>query len=383
MNGLADSLYNVYSEKKTARELWESLDRKYKTKDAGAKKFIVGKLLDYKMIDSKPVISQVQELQVLLHEIHEEGMVLSETFQVAAIIEKLPPAWNDFKNYLKHKRKEMNIEELIKKNSKAKRFAGGGSKLGPKKDTFKKKFLCKCYICGGPGHKSAECKKPKRNRETNLLEDISKEVSNMDLCAVIFEVNMVGSNPREWWIDTGVTCHVCYDKDMFATLDESENDKVVLSKCGMFVGKDYVCNGLFKLNVMAIKPKINKVNASIYLLESSNLWHDETIEKFVHYKSEVENQLDKKIKVLRSDRGGAYESPFAEFCSQHGIKHERTAPYSPQQNGVAERKNRTLKEIMNALLLSSGLSQNMWWEAVLTANYHLNKVPRKKQDKSP
>ena len=42
-----------------------------------------------------------------------KGMMLSETFQVAAIIEKLPPAWKDFKNYLKHKRKEMNVEELI------------------------------------------------------------------------------------------------------------------------------------------------------------------------------------------------------------------------------------------------------------------------------
>ena len=59
------------------------------------------------MVDYKIVVSQVQELQVILHEIHDEGMMLSETFQVAAIIEKLPPAWKDFKNYLKHKKKEM------------------------------------------------------------------------------------------------------------------------------------------------------------------------------------------------------------------------------------------------------------------------------------
>lgn len=81
LNSLADSLYIVYSSMKTAKELWESLDRKYKTEDAGAKKFIVGRFLDYKMVDSKPVISQVQELQVILHEIHAEGMVVSETFQ--------------------------------------------------------------------------------------------------------------------------------------------------------------------------------------------------------------------------------------------------------------------------------------------------------------
>ena len=79
------------------------------------------------------------------------------------------------------------------------------------------------------------------------------------------------------------------------------------------------------------------------------------IEKFVLYKNEVQNQLNKKIKVLRSDRGGEYESSFVEFCSQHGIIHETTTPNSPQSNGVAERKNCTLKEMMNAMLLSSGL----------------------------
>lgn len=67
------------------------------------------------MVDSKTVISQVQEIHIILSEILAEGMMLSETFQVAAIIEKLPPAWKDFKSYLKHKRKEMNFEGLVVK----------------------------------------------------------------------------------------------------------------------------------------------------------------------------------------------------------------------------------------------------------------------------
>ena len=117
----------------------------------------------------------------------------------------------------------------------------------------------------------------------------------------------------------------------------------------------------------------------VYLLRSK----DEVVEKFVLYKNEVENQLNKTIKVLRSDRGGEYESPFVDICAQYGIIHETTAPYSPQSNGVAERKNRTLKEMMNAMLISSGLPQNMWGEAILTANHLLNKVPKKKADKTP
>ncbi|XP_076912852.1 uncharacterized protein LOC143571261 [Bidens hawaiensis] len=113
LNGLVDALYNVYSSIKTSKELWESLEKKYKTEDAGTKNFVVARFLDYKMVDSKTIISQVQELKVILHDIFAKGMTLSETFQVAAMIEKLPHSWVEFKNYLKHKRKEMTIDDLI------------------------------------------------------------------------------------------------------------------------------------------------------------------------------------------------------------------------------------------------------------------------------
>ena len=71
---------------------------------------------------------------------------------------------------------------------------------------------------------------------------------------------------------------------------------------------------------------------------------------FLSYKAEVENQLDRKIKRIRSDRGGEY-IPLNDYCEKEGIIHEVTPPYSPKSNGVAERKNRTLKEMMNSLLL--------------------------------
>ena len=82
---------------------------------------------------------------------------------------------------------------------------------------------------------------------------------------------------------------------------------------------------------------------------------DEAIEKFVIYKNEIENQLNKKINVLRSDRGGEYESSFVDVCPQHVITHETTTPYSSQSNGVVKGNNYTLKEMMNAMLISSGL----------------------------
>ena len=205
-----------------------------------------------------------------------------------------------------------------------------------------------------------------------------------------------------------------------------EADKVVVSKSGMFVGKGYVSNGLFKLNVMTVKHKImNKTNASfVYVLEYSNLWNgrlrhvnygslkrlinlnhiptfqidikhkcetcveakrtrlsfqtigrntehldmihsdicdlkfaqtrggnkyfitlvddstkhcyvyllmskDETLEKFILYKIEVENHLSGKIKLIRSDCASEYVTLVGDYCAQHGIRHEATPPFSP------------------------------------------------------
>ena len=93
---------------------------------------------------------------------------------------------------------------------------------------------------------------------------------------------------------------------------------------------------------------------------------------FKYHKNKVGNQLDKKIKVTRSDRGGEYEPPFGKFWLQHGIIHQTTAPYSPRQNGVPKRKNGTLKEMMNDMLISSGLPHNLLGDAILSVNYILN-----------
>ena len=89
LNGLDDSLYNVYNPIPMAKKLWVSLDKKYKTEDADTKKLVIGRFLKYKMVDSKIVISQVQEFHLILYEIEAEGMFLLETFQVATILEKL------------------------------------------------------------------------------------------------------------------------------------------------------------------------------------------------------------------------------------------------------------------------------------------------------
>jgi len=87
------------------------------------------------------------------------------------------------------------------------------------------------------------------------------------------------------------------------------------------------------------------------------------------------------IKRLRSDRCGEYYDP--NYFQSTGIIHEVIAPYTPQQNSVAERKTRTLTEMVNAMLSKSGLSEVFWGEAMLTSCYILNRVPNKRNSITP
>jgi transposase InsO family protein len=76
------------------------------------------------------------------------------------------------------------------------------------------------------------------------------------------------------------------------------------------------------------------------------------------------------IKRLRSDRGGEYfPITFDEFCEEHGIIHERTPPYSPEFNRTAERKNRTLTDLVNAMSDTASLSKEWWRETILTISH--------------
>ena len=567
LDRLENNLYDIYSSYKTAKEVWEMLEKKYKTKDAGAKKFVIGKFLKYNMADTKTVIKQVEKIQVLIHELHAEGCAISEQFQVGSIIEKLPPSWRDFKVYLKHKRREMTMEDLILRlrveedhrkgdsvdgaranviesepstKQKFQKFKGKKmSKLKQKGKDFKK-IKGSCWVCGKAGHKAQECRHRKDQTVTRTNQAHVHEFDD-NFVAVVIETNMV-SNVKGWWIDTGATRHICGDKNLFSEykhMDDGEklymgnssasnvegkgnvllkftsgkvvtltdvllvpeirknlvsgpilckkgfklvfeSDMFILTKAGMYVGKGYLTEGLFKLNVLVTNTMNNNKNTSVYIVDSFVLWHarlghvnnrsiyrmvnlnllpkfdvnihnkcetcteskfarqsfksvqersnellslihsdlcdfkaipsrggknyfitfiddyskycyvyllhskDEALNSFKTYKAEVENQLEKKIKVIRSDRGGEYESAtFSDFCAQYGIVHQTTAPYTPEQNGVAERKNRTLREMINSMLNSSGLPHNLWGEALLTANFILNRIPFKNSNKSP
>jgi hypothetical protein len=109
-----------------------------------------------------------------------------------------------------------------------------------------------------------------------------------------------------------------------------------------------------------------------------------TFEKFKEFQSEVENQYGKKNKTLRSDCGGEYLSHgFSSHLKSCGIVPQLTPPGTPQRNGVSERRNRTLLDMVRSMMSQSNLPLSFWGYALETATFTLNRVPSKSVVKTP
>ena len=105
---------------------------------------------------------------------------------------------------------------------------------------------------------------------------------------------------------------------------------------------------------------------------------DRVLDAFRNFQTYVTNHYHAKIKILRSDNGGEYTSnAFKQHLSQYGILHQTSCPYTPQQNGVAERKNRHLMEVARSLMFQSNVPKRFWSDAVATACYLINRTPTK------
>ncbi|CAB0002740.1 unnamed protein product, partial [Nesidiocoris tenuis] len=102
----------------------------------------------------------------------------------------------------------------------------------------------------------------------------------------------------------------------------------------------------------------------------------EVYDRFVEYVAMVTAKFGYKISHFRCDNGGEYSSDrFRSFCKKEGIQLDYTVARNPEQNGCAERMNRTLMNMARCLILDANMSKNMWGQAVLTAAYTINRLP--------
>ncbi|GJS25573.1 zinc finger, CCHC-type containing protein [Tanacetum coccineum] len=277
LNGMSDPLFDIYQFVESAKELWDSLEAKYKymAEDASSKKFLVSNFTNYKMTDSRPVLEQYNELLGILERFTQHKMNMDEAIQVSCIIDKLPHSWKVFKHTLKHKKDELTLVELgshlrikeslrvqdsdkpksnnvagpsvvnLVEHNNSSRFTNNRGKRKHHDNTGddpNKKPKVACWKCDKPGHIKKDCKsvniggkangsstKGSVSGSNNSLKGQNMFNKSLQIYYVTYvsESYFVQDNDVAWWVDSGATVHVCKDRCWFKTY-ESLNDGSIL-----------------------------------------------------------------------------------------------------------------------------------------------------------
>nr|GEV03852.1 zinc finger, CCHC-type [Tanacetum cinerariifolium] len=246
LNGMSDSLFDIYQNAECAKALWESLEFKYMAEDASATKFLISNFMNYKMVDTRPVMEQYHEMLRILGQYTQHNLMTDEVISVAVIIDKRPPSWKEFKHGLKHKKKELNLVQLashlrieeglrnqeLDNNPKGKNQIGSSSvnmverdgaensnnnknkrKFKSGDDKFaNKKGTVTCWKCKKTDHMKKDCRSRKGNDGAGSMG-----------------LRILKSNNDEvaWWVDSGVTSHVCKDLRWFQVCKSIEDGSFV------------------------------------------------------------------------------------------------------------------------------------------------------------
>nr|KAJ0217786.1 hypothetical protein LSAT_V11C300105360 [Lactuca sativa] len=265
LNGICDSLFDIYQNFKSAKELWDSLESKYMDEDASSKKFLVSNFMGYKMIDSRPVMEQYREMLRILGQFPQHNLKMDEAIVVAVIIDKLPPSWKDFKHNLKHNKEELTLTQLgsylrieeslrtqeLDNNTKGKNQVGSSSvnmvdgegSKNQKKSNGKRYFKGKddkssnkkakvvFWNCNEPGHFKKDCRLCKVNKDragpSGSKDPKKQQGQNSNYIYVISEAFYVQDDNVAWWVDSGAISHVCKDLYWFKDFQPIEDGSVV------------------------------------------------------------------------------------------------------------------------------------------------------------
>lgn len=345
MTTLSNELFDVYCSYKEAKEIWDSMVLKYTAENAGKKNFVIGNYYRWTMSEEKDIKDQINEYHKLIEELKAENIPLPDEFVAGILIEKLPESWNDYKNQLKHKQKQLPLADLIthiiiedtnRKESmaaKAKALTSQANliqnntnqkkrydnkpnhKPGHNKNkyvprvtnpTFKKE-AGHCYVCGKKGHYAPQCRY--RKKDENPPEANLAEGDDDIIAAVIAQANIV-TDVNKWVVDSGATRHICATKDAFTSYttvgDGEEHVYLGDSRTAAVSGKGKVMLKLTSGKTLALSdvlhvPEIRTNLISVALLSKGGIKVSFESDKIVMTKNNVfvgKGYCDKGLFVL-------------------------------------------------------------------------------------
>jgi hypothetical protein len=252
---LSNRLFDVYSASTSAKGLWAELENKLSEVDNGNESFATESYLDYKMSEGRSVTEQLQEIQLLLGDLVQYNCNLPDSFQMNAILAKLPPTWRDFVTARRHMKKQLTLSELsaainveergrasnrpslqVHANNVEQGGCGKSQKKNsppqnqnkPKPKNMKKKkedFIC--FVSGLPGHTARRCRDrkgkgpPPQRKEGNVVVNSTPD-------GYVPQAFMA-SPSNDWWIDSGATVQICVDQTLFSSFQGCSSSPVLMA----------------------------------------------------------------------------------------------------------------------------------------------------------
>ncbi|RVX16253.1 Retrovirus-related Pol polyprotein from transposon TNT 1-94 [Vitis vinifera] len=342
------------------------------------------KMITMKYDGHSGVREHIMKMSDMASQLKGMDMAISKGFLVHFIMTSLPSQFGPFKTNYNTQKDKWKMSELI-------------VMCVQEEERLKVEKPDMAHLTIDPNKKSFKKSKGKKNKQVDI-------------------------SPNSWWIDTGASIHITNSLQGYLTskrLSKGERTitlgngteveieaigtlRLILDTGFIMDLVDTVYVPIFTKNLISV-PRLDSYgyelkfgNNGVSLFYNSCLVGSGTLhvlDVFKIYKVGVENQLNRRIKSVRSDRGGEYYgrftesgqhlSAFALFLREHGIIANYTMPGTPEQNGVAERRNRTLIDMVRSMMSNSTLPEYLWGEALKTAIHILNRVPSKVVPKTP
>ncbi|RVW20450.1 Retrovirus-related Pol polyprotein from transposon TNT 1-94 [Vitis vinifera] len=387
-HSIPEAIRGAIPEETQAKAFLDQIANRFAANEKVETSTILSKLVSMRYKGKENIREYIMEMSNLVTRLKALKLELSEDILVHLVLISLPTQFSPFKISYNTQKEKWTLNELIaqcvqeeerlkqekiesahlastsqgfgtnkkrKRDNKGKQTAVSGT--SKQKEQKKQDKEITCFFCKKAGHMKKTCTKYAawREKKGTLLNFVCSEI------------NLAVVPTDTWWIDTGATTHIsvtmqgCLRSRMPTDGERyiyvGNGNKAAVKAIGLFrLQLDSGCT--LDLEETFVVPSFRRNLISVSCLDKFGYCC--SFGNGMNFKAEVENQLSKKIKAVRSDRGG-----------------------TPSQNGVAERRNRTLKDMVRSMISHSTLPESLWGEAIKTAVYILNRVPSKAVAKTP
>eukprot|EP00253_Pinus_taeda_P014701 PITA_14701 len=396
---VSDSVFlNVLGEA-TMKDLWEKLGNLYQSKSLVNKLFLRKKLYNLRMKDGESVTEHLNTFNIVVSQLTFVDIKILDEDKCISLLCSLPDSWDSLVIAIGSNATALQFDEIVssllaeemrRKNmeiqngdafsirgwfqnrNKNKSSSGRSKSIG-------KPVKVVCWKWEKEGHYKRDCKSktPDKGKGYDDAPSAKVKTTSDEGGDVYLASSSTHVDHEAWLIDSGVNLSA----EQCPKTQEAEEDMSRVPYASAVSSLMYA--------MVCTRPDIAHVVRVLSRFMSKPRREHWTAVKRVfrlkEFKALVENQTEKKIKVLRIDNGGEFCSKeFEEFCKKCGIARQKNNPYTPQQNGVAERTNKTLMERARSMLSVVGLGQGLWVEAMEIACYLVNRSPSSAlEDKTP